>query len=63
MIGYVALIPSAGGTEVVPCRISELNTVSSRAAGTLSIKSDGLYYVRVQIQGDAVQYMVKLAQR
>jgi hypothetical protein len=63
MNGYVALIPAAGGTEVVPCRISEYNTVSSRATGTLSIKSDGLYYVRVQVQGDAVQYLVKLARR
>jgi hypothetical protein len=63
MTGYVALIPTEGGTEVVPCRISEFNAVSSRATGTLSIKSDGVYYVRVQVQGNAVQFMVKLARR
>ena len=63
ILGYVALTPSAGGTEVVPCRLSEFNAVSSRATGHFRSSLMGLYYARVQVQGDAVQYMVKLARR
>ena len=61
--GYVALIPVAGGPEVVSSRLEEFSAVSSRATGTLSIKSDGLHYMRVQLHGAAVQYMVKVARR
>jgi hypothetical protein len=63
MSGYVALVPVAGGPEVVPCRLDQFGAVSSRATGMLSVKSDGLHYMRVQIRGGAVQYLVKVARR
>jgi hypothetical protein len=63
LAGYVAVVDSAGGDEVLPVWITEYG-VSARKTGSLAIQHEGAHLFRVQNTRDgAVNYRFRMSRR